>query len=72
MDTVKVIHDREGQTLTVWFGKPSSEATSSDSEHGVVVMKDQAGAVIGIEVLGYTGQPMAIALEVPGMQTASR
>lgn len=25
MDTVKVIHDREGQTLTVWFGKPGSE-----------------------------------------------
>lgn len=22
MDTVKVIHDREGRTLTVWFGRP--------------------------------------------------
>lgn len=44
MDTVKVIHDREGQTLTVWFGKPSSEVSSSDNEHGVVVMKEQAGA----------------------------
>ena len=37
-DTVKVIHDREGQ----------SEASSTDNEHGVVVMKDQAGEVIGI------------------------
>ena len=42
MDTVRVIHDREGQTLTVWFGKPSSEVSSSDNEHGVIVMKDQA------------------------------
>lgn len=32
MDTVKVIHDREGLTLTVWFGRPSSEATSTDNE----------------------------------------
>ena len=72
MDTVKVIHDREGQTLTVWFGEPSSEVSSSDNEHGVIVMKDKAGAVIGIEVLGYTGHPTAIALEAPVAQTVSR
>ena len=72
MDTVKVIHDREGQTLTVWFGKPSSEVSSSDNEHGVIVMKDQAGAVIGIEVLGYTGLPTSIALEALGAETVSR
>jgi len=72
MDAVKVIHDREGQTLTVWFGKPSSEVSSADNEHGIVVMKDQTGAVIGIEVLGYTGHPTSIALEALGGQTVSQ
>ena len=72
MDTVKVIHDREGQTLTVWFGEPSSEVSSSDNEHGVIVMKDKAGAVIGIEVLGYAGHPTAVTLEAPVAQTVSR
>jgi len=35
-------------------------------------MKDQAGAVIGIEVLGYTGHLTSIAMEALGAQTASR
>ena len=35
MDTVRVIHDREGQ----------SEVSSTDNEHGIIVMKDQAGAI---------------------------
>ena len=66
MDTVRVIHDREGQTLTVWFGDPARESVSSVDDAGVVVMKDEDGRVIGVEVLSYTGQPQAVALEVAG------
>jgi hypothetical protein len=64
MDTVRVIHDRAGQTLTVWFGDPARESVSSVDDAGVVVMKDEDGRVIGVEVLSYTGQPQAVALEV--------
>ena len=65
MDTVRVIHDRAGQTLTVWFGDPTRESVSSVNDTGVVVMKDEGGRVIGVEILSYTGQPRAVALEMP-------
>lgn len=63
METIRIVHDREGQSLTVWLADPQSEAASSEDEHGLIVMKDQAGRVIGVEVMGYTGQPGAVALE---------
>jgi hypothetical protein len=64
MDTVRVIHDREGQTLTVWFGDPMRETVAStDDDGGVVIMKDADGRAIGVEVLGYTGRPERVALE---------
>jgi len=63
MDTVRVIHDREGHTLTVWFGDPTKEAISSEDEHGVLVMKDDAGRIIGVEILDYAGLPKAVTLE---------
>ena len=55
MDTVRVIHDPDGQSLTVWFGDPTTEASSAEDEHGVIVMKDDAGRVIGVEIIGYGG-----------------
>ena len=67
MDTVRVIHDREGQTLTVWFGDPQREAVSAEDEHGVVVMKDDGGRIIGVEILGYTGMPRGVTLELAGV-----
>ena len=64
METVRIIHDREGGTLTIWFGKPAREAASGETEDGVIVMKDDAGRVIGVEVLGFVGTPRAVALEL--------
>lgn len=53
MDRVKLIHDTVGHTLTVWLGDPSQEYLSTLTEDEVVIMKDQAGRVIGFEVLHY-------------------
>jgi len=69
MDTVRVIHDREAQTLTVWFGDPSREVESSTDDAGVVLMKDEDGYVIGVEVLRYAGHPKGVALELTGAPT---
>ena len=66
MDTVRVIHDPDGQSLTVWFGDPTTEASSAEDEHGVIVMKDDAGRVIGVEIIGYGGTPTGVALELGG------
>ena len=47
MAEVKVFHDREGQTLTVWFTDPSLEYVSEETGDEVVLMKDRSGRVFG-------------------------
>ena len=54
MDTIKVIHDTVGQTLTVWFDDPSLEYVCEETNEEVILMKDKAGRVIGFEKLHYT------------------
>ena len=48
---VKVIHDRTGNTLTVWFGNPADEYVCSDAGEEVVLMRDSNRTVIGFELL---------------------
>ena len=47
-------HDREGQTLTVWFTDPSLEHVSEETGDEVVLMKDRSGRVIGFEKLNFS------------------
>lgn len=53
---VKVYYDREGNTLTVWFGSPSDEYVSLETGEEIVLMKDRDGKVIGFEKLNFTTQ----------------
>ena len=50
---VKVIHDRTGNTLTVWFGNPADEYVCSDAGEEVVLMRDSNRTVIGFELHGF-------------------
>ena len=61
MDTVKVIHDREGQ----------SEVSSTDNEHGVVV-KIRRVQSSASKSWAIPATLTSIALEALGAQTASR
>ena len=54
MAEVKVFHDREGQTLTVWFTDPSLEYISEETGGEVVLIKDRSGRVIGFEKLNFS------------------
>ena len=54
MAEVKIFHDREGQTLTVWFTDPSLEHVAEETGDGVVLMKDRSGRVIGFEKLNFS------------------
>jgi Protein of unknown function (DUF2283) len=54
MAEVKVLHDREGQTLTVWFTDPSLEHVSEETGDEVVLMKDRSGRVISFEKLNFS------------------
>ena len=66
MAEVKVFHDREGQTLTVWFTDPLLEYLCEETGDEVVLMKDRAGRVIGFEKLNFTvpeSDSLRVALE---------
>ena len=54
MAEVKVFHDREGKTLTVWFTEGSREYVCEETGDEVVLMKDASGHVIGFEKLNFS------------------
>ena len=54
MEQVKVYLDKEGNTLTVWFGEPQEEYVCEETGEEVVLMKDRFGAVIGFEKLNFS------------------
>ena len=56
MAQVKVYYDREGNTLTVWFGDPANEYVAEETGEEIVLMKDREGKVIGFEKLNFTSQ----------------
>ncbi len=54
MDKVSVFYDRQGNTLTVWFGNPTDEYICEETGDEVILMKDKSGKVIGFEKLNYS------------------
>ena len=54
MAEVKVLYDREGHTLTVWFTDSSREYVCEETGEEVVLMKDATGRVIGFEKLNFS------------------
>jgi len=55
MTSIKIYYDREGNTLTVWFGNPADEYVADETGEEIVLMKDREGKVIGFEKLNFTG-----------------
>jgi len=53
MDAIRVIHDTAGHTLTIWLDDPQKESIAEETSDEVVLMKDGAGRVIGVEILHY-------------------
>jgi hypothetical protein len=64
MDKIKVFHDGEGQTLTVWLDDPAKEAMCEETTEEVVLMKDASGHVIGFEFLHYRPADATLGLTV--------
>ena len=54
MAEVKVLYDREGKTLTVWFADAREEYVCEETGEEVVLMKDRSGRVIGFEKLNFS------------------
>jgi uncharacterized protein YuzE len=53
MDTLKIYYDPVGKTLTVWFSDPTEEYVVKETGEEVLLIKNQAGSVIGFERLNY-------------------
>lgn len=64
MAQIKVYYDREGNTLTVWFGNPADEYIAEETGEEIVLMKDRDGRVIGFEKLNFTTAQSTDALRV--------
>ncbi len=53
MEKIRVIYDREGNTLNVWFDDPRKEYTCEETGEDVILVKDRKGRVIGFEKLNF-------------------
>lgn len=49
-----VTHNRETETLDVWFDDPEKEEVSEEAGDGLILKKDSEGNVIGLEVLYFS------------------
>ena len=53
METVKIVLDWRGNTLSVWFDDPAKEHVCEESDDDMVLVKDRKGHVIGFERLNF-------------------
>ena len=53
MAELKVIYDKDGKTLTVWFSESRREDICEETGDEVVLMRDVDGHVIGFEKLQF-------------------
>ena len=56
MKPIKVIFDKVGNTLNVWFDDPKKEFVCEETSDEIVLVKNRAGKVIGFEVLNYLSE----------------
>lgn len=58
MAHIRVIHDPEGETLTVYWADPRSDQVCEETGEGVILIKDsRTREVIGFERLYYRPEP---------------
>ena len=54
MAELRVFHDKDGKTLTVWFGDSRDEYVCEETGDEVLLIKDcRSGNVIGFEKLHF-------------------
>jgi len=60
MDKIKIIFDRDGNTLNVWFDDPKLEFSCEETGEEVIFVKDKKGKIIGFEKLNFLKQPSGL------------
>jgi len=57
MAKIYLIHDHIGKTLTIHLGDPKTEYASELTDDEIIIMKDKAGKIIGLEILHFDSEP---------------
>ena len=70
MKPIKVIFDKAGNTLNVWFDDPQKEHISEETSEEVILVKDKDGRLIGFEVLNYLSAEEAKDVTVLSVESA--
>lgn len=60
--TNRVVYDREGNTLDVWFTKPQ-KSISEEVGHGIILKKDKRGRILGCEKINFLALGQRIAFK---------
>jgi uncharacterized protein YuzE len=53
MEKTKIIFNKHGNTLDIWFDDPKKEAISEETEEEIILKKDKKGKIVGIEKLNF-------------------
>jgi len=64
MDRVAIYYSKDTDTMDIWFGNPEDEYISEEAGDGLILKKDRAGRVIGIEKL-YVVKELGIMQPLP-------
>jgi uncharacterized protein YuzE len=65
MEQMKIVFDRLGNTLDIWFGNPEDEVISEETGDEIILKKDAKGKTIGIEKLNFIPAGVEEILEIP-------
>ena len=53
MEKIKIVLNKKGNTLDVWFGNPQEEFLSEGTGEEIILKNDKAGRVIEFEKLNF-------------------
>jgi uncharacterized protein YuzE len=53
MADIEIHYDKGTASLVIWFGDPDSEVDCHHTDSDVVIMLDESGKPLGIEVLDF-------------------
>lgn len=55
-----LIHNKEMETLDIWFDDPKKEVICEEIGEGIILKKDKNNIVIGIEVLYFSREDVPL------------
>ena len=64
MEKVTIYYSKESDTMDIWFGNPEDECVSEEAGEGLILKKNKAGKIIGIEKL-YVVKTLGIPQPLP-------